>query len=225
MLKQIYGRLLAEYGAQGWWPVTKKEKPEYSGGPKTEKQQLEVIFGAILTQNTSWKNAEKAIIELNRRRLIDIDRMLEIHADKLALAIKSSGYFNQKAKKLKNVAALLKKHPLKELERLEIKKLRLLLLSVEGIGPETADSIILYALRKPVFVVDTYTKRIFSRVGLIDKKRDYDDVQRFFHSKLKKDEKLFNEYHALIVEHAKRYCRKEPLCKNCIVNSFCKAAK
>ena len=212
---------LNNYGPQNWWPVTSKDKPEYSGGPKTEKQQLEVIFGAILTQNTSWKNVEKTIIQLYKRDLIDVKTILRISNKELGQIIKSSGYFNQKAKKLKNMAQFLKKNPICELEKLEISKLRKLLLGINGVGPETADSIILYAFNKPIFVVDAYTKRIFSRIGLI-KDAKYNEIQELFHKSLEKDAKLFNEYHAVIVEHAKRYCRKKPLCNNCMINNFCR---
>ena len=223
-IKNILQLFLDYYDPQHWWPVTPagKFKPEYTGGPISEKQKLEVIIGAILTQNTSWKNVEKAITELNKKDLIDIDKILKVPENELAIIIKPSGYFNQKAKKLKNAAGFLRKYPLTDLEKLELTELRKLLLSVNGIGPETADSIILFAFNKPVFVVDAYTKRIFSRIGLIEKDAEYEEIQKFFLKNLDKDAKLFNEYHALIVEHAKRYCRKKPLCDSCIIKENCK---
>ncbi|MEM2131465.1 MAG: endonuclease [Candidatus Woesearchaeota archaeon] len=228
-LFEIYNLLLKNYKSQKWWPTTSENeiKPKYQYGPINEKQKLEVIFGSILTQNTSWKNVEKAIIELNKKDLINIDKIIQIDKKELALIIKSSGYYNQKAIKLKEMASFLKKNPISKLEKIEINELRKLLLSIKGVGKETADSIILYAFNKPIFVVDAYTKRIFSRIGLInkkiiDKKSSYDEIQDFFHKNLPKKEKIFNEYHALIVEHAKLFCKKKPLCENCILKDYCK---
>lgn len=221
---KIYKTLLKNYGFQKWWPTTSENelKPKYQNGPKTEKQKLEVIIGAILTQNTSWKNVEKAIIELNKSDLINIEKILEIDEKELANIIKSSGYYNQKSKKLKEIAIFLKKNPIKELEKLDIFELRTRLISVKGIGKETADSIILYAFNKPIFVVDAYTKRIFSRIGLIKNSIGYDEIQKYFHENLNKNTEIYNDYHALIVEHAKRYCKKKPLCENCILEKLCK---
>jgi len=223
-IQRIYRILMKEYGPQGWWPVTENGSlhPEYSGGPKSENQQLEVVFGAILTQNTSWKNAEKAIIELNEHSLIDISKIAKIENEKLAYVIKSSGYHSQKAKKLKNFCGfLLKKHDgsLKRLFRMDIRNLREDLLSVNGIGPETADSIILYAAQKPIFVIDAYTKRILSRVGCGES--DYDSLQKLFMENLENNEKLFNECHALLVRLGKNICKKEPLCQKCPLNARC----
>lgn len=222
-IKRIYALLLNEYGKQGWWPVTKTGNfhPTYDGGPISERQQFEVIAGAILTQNTSWKNVEKAIYKLNKENVLEIDKIKDIKNDKLAELIRSTGYYNQKSIKLKNMAELLDKYPIKKLEKLETKHLRELLLSAKGVGPETADSILLYAFQRSVFVVDAYTKRIFSRLGIIKKNDDYDKVQNFFMDNLEKDEKLFNEYHALIVEHAKRYCTKKSNCIVCPISREC----
>jgi endonuclease-3 related protein len=221
---QIYDILLNSDGPQSWWPTTSAGEyiPKYSGDPINEKQQLEVIFGTILTQSTSWAGAEKAIINLNKKDLIDVDKIIKIDSNELALIIKPSGYFNQKAKKLKNICAFLKNNPINALEKLDIPQLRKKLLSVNGIGPETADSIILYSFSKPIFVVDAYTKRIFSRIGIVEKNVHYDRLQNLFHKNLDHDAKLFNEYHALIVEHGKRYCRKKPACDRCIVSKICK---
>src|SRR3989344_1165918 len=223
-LNQIYELLLDEFGPQNWWPVTPEGKfhPEYSGGPKNEKQQLEVIFGAILTQNTSWKNVEKAIAQLNKNNLIDIKKILKIESEKLAEVIKSSGYHNQKARKLKSFCEFLDEAhggKLKNLFKKNIWELRKELLSVHGIGPETADSIILYAAKKPVFVVDAYTKRIMGRLGFSE--QAYDELQQLFMKSLENSEKLFNEYHALLVELGKNICRKEPLCGKCPINGHC----
>ena len=220
---KIYDVLLKEFGPQGWWPVTEKGKiaPEYSNGPKNETQQLEVIFGTILAQNTSWKNAEKAIINLNRHKLVDAKKILEIPDKELALIIRSSGYHNQKARKLKNFCNFLKKYgySLKNLFSLKLADLREELLSINGIGPETANSIILYSAAKPLFVVDAYAKRIFSRIGF--KEGTYDGLQDLFMNNLQKDASIFNEYHALIVQHAKVYCKKIPACSSCPLRNGC----
>ena len=220
----ICNSLFSKFGPQHWWPVTPEGNlhPEYTGGPKNEKQQLEICFGAILTQNTSWKNVEKAIINLNKNKLIDIKKIKNIKNKKLALIIKSSGYHNQKAKKLKNFCDFLLTDyngSLKKLFKNNIEKLRNELLSINGIGPETADSIILYAAKKPVFVIDAYTKRVLNRIGC--KEKTYDGLQRLFMQNLPNSEKLFNECHALLVELGKSICKKEPLCKKCPVNDNC----
>ncbi len=217
-LEKIYNKLLKDYGPQGWWPTTKKgsNRPTYHNkGKLTQKQKLEIILSGILTQNTAWKNVEKAIVELNKKNLIDIDKILRIKKERLARTIRSAGYYNQKAKKLKNVCEFLKKNPIKKLEKMSLWNARELLLSVNGIGPETADSILLYALNKPIFVVDTYTKRIFGELGIIAKNASYDKVQGVFMKNLPHDTKPFNEYHALLVEHAKRHYSKKPHGQNC----------
>ena len=224
MLYKIYSKLLKHFKRQFWWPVTEDGKlhPEYSGGPKNEKQQLEVCFGAILAQNTSWKNAEKAIVELNKNNLIDVKKIIKIKNEKLAKIINSSGYHNQKAKKLKNFCEFLLKNCDGKLDLLfenSIAELRKQLLSVNGIGPETADSIILYAAKKPIFVIDTYAKRIMDRLGY--KEETYDELQKLFVQALPNSEKLFNRYHALLVELGKNICKKEPLCGKCPINEHC----
>lgn len=228
MLKLIYQKLLTSFNEQCWWPVTPKGKlhPEYSGGPKNEKQQLEVCFGAILTQNTSWKNVEKAIVELNKNNLFDVKKIIKIDNKRLVEIIKPSGYHNQKAKKLKNFCDFLIKNydgSLKKLFKNNMQKLRKELLSVNGIGPETADSIMLYAAKKPVFVIDAYTKRIMGRLGY--KEETYDGLQQLFMQNLPNSERLFNECHALFVELGKSICKKQPLCKKCPVNEDCSYVK
>ena len=225
-IKKIYNILLKNYGSQKWWPVTEENSvvPKYSGGPKNEKQQLEVIFGAILTQNTSWKNVEKAIINLNKNNLIDIKKIIEIENKKLAQIIKSSGYHNQKAERLKIFSDFLLKNYngyLNKLFEKNIDELRKELLEIKGIGPETADSIILYSSQNPIFVVDAYTKRIFSRIGF--KEKTYDEFQNVFHKNLEKNIKVFNEYHALIVEHGKNICKKKALCSECVISELCES--
>tara|TARA_Y100000310_G_C20688005_1_gene820328 strand:- start:2744 stop:3460 length:717 start_codon:yes stop_codon:yes gene_type:complete len=224
MIKLIYSKLYSHYGPQGWWPVTKSGVvPKYHKNIKlNEKQKLEICFGAILTQNTNWKNVEKAIVQLNKNNLIDINKILKINNKKLAKIIKSSGYHNQKAKKLKNLCLFLFNNyngNINEFFNNEIKLLREKLLSINGIGPETADSMILYAAKKPIFVVDAYTKRIMNRIGF--KEETYDELQELFMKNLSNDEKLFNEFHALFVELGKNHCKKKPLCGKCTINKNC----
>jgi endonuclease-3 related protein len=227
-IHRIYTLLIDELGPQRWWPTTLKSEihPTYHGKkPLTEKQLFEICIGAILTQNTSWKNVEKAITNLNKNNLVDINKIKSVNERKLASLIKSSGYYNQKAKKLKHLSNFLIKNCNGNIKRFFNKDITLLrkeLLSIKGVGPETADSIILYAAEKPVFVIDAYTKRIFSRLGFCKADVSYDELQNLFHKNLKKNHKLFNEYHALIVELGKNYCRKKPLCSECILTKLCK---
>lgn len=213
----IYKRLFAAFGPQRWWPI----KGEYKKRVLSEKDKLEISIGAILTQNTSWQNVEKVLEQLHEYNLIDLKKLASISEQKLARLIKSSGYFRQKAKKLKIFA----KHVLKYgsfNKFLAQKNLREELLSLWGIGPETADSIILYAAEKPAFVIDTYTKRIMSRYGICKSDIEYHELQNHFHQKLPKDQKLFNEYHALLVELAKRNCKVKPECHTCPLRNDCK---
>ena len=224
-LTKIYKNLLSHFSLQHWWPVTKEGEltPKYHKNIiLNKKQKLEICFGAILTQNTSWKNVEKAVINLNKNNLIDTKKIIQIENKKLAEIIKSSGYHNQKAKKLKNFCGFLAKNYDGKLDLLfenDLKKLREELLSVNGIGPETADSIILYAAKKPIFVIDAYTKRIMNRIGFQEK--TYEELQKLFMQSFPNSEKLFNEYHALLVELGKNICKKAPLCEKCPINKDC----
>lgn len=211
---KIYHKLLEMHGPQHWWPVSSKQNPVF-----------EVIIGAILTQNTSWKNVELCIKNLIENDLIDIKKINEIDNEKLSDLIRSSGYYNQKTIKLKNFVDYIIKNyngNLKELSNKNIKEIRNELLNIKGIGKETADSMILYAFNKPIFVIDAYTKRIFERLFNLNFK-EYDEWQDFFMKNLPKDEKLFNEYHALIVEHGKNICKKIPLCEECVLNEDCES--
>jgi endonuclease-3 related protein len=220
----LYKKLFSFFGEQNWWPVTSKGKikPEYKKRKNlTEKQKLEVCFGAILTQNTSWGNVEKAITGLNKRNLIDAKKILSIKKENLAEIIKSAGYFNQKSAYLKEFCLNLKKYNYSVNSFFSSSAdLRKELLGIKGIGKETADSILLYSVQKPFFVVDAYTKRILSRING-EKEKSYDELQNFFHSTLKKDFELFNEFHALLVEHAKQFCQKKPLCSKCFLRKEC----
>ena len=199
----IYDRLYEFYGPQGWWPGNTR---------------FEVIVGAILTQNTAWPNVEKAIASLKKANVLSPAKIKNVRHDHLAGLIKPSGYYNIKTKRLKNFISFLYSGYGGSLNRLAAQKssiLRKELLSVNGIGPETCDSIMLYAFKKRIFVVDAYTKRIFSRHSLIRKKADYYEIQKFFMNSLPNSEKLYNEYHALIVRLAKDFCRSKPDCKKC----------
>lgn len=176
------------------------------------------MVGAILTQNTNWKNVERAIENLKSRSLLEPDRLLALPEEELTELIRPAGYFNIKAKRLKNFLKVFCERwncSVEEMKSEPLEDLRKALLKIKGIGPETADSILLYALEKPVFVVDAYTKRILQRHGIIDARADYETVRGLFEEALPSDTKLYNEYHALIVETGKKHCRKRPLCDGC----------
>ncbi len=237
-LEIAFGAILAQN--TGWYPNVVRAIQQLKLGRQFTKQELEVIRQAevlkghirekprnqttnhILTQNTNWKNVEKAIINLNKNQLINIGKIIKINNKKLASIIRSSGYHNQKAIKLKNFCSFIFKNYNNDLMKFfnnDVKKLREELLELNGIGPETADSMILYAAEKPIFVIDAYTKRIFSRIGF--KETTYDEFQELFMNNLELNEKLFNEYHALIVELGKGFCKKVPICGKCPINKNC----
>ncbi|MDQ5987216.1 MAG: Endonuclease III [Syntrophus sp. SKADARSKE-3] len=202
-LLEAYKILNDTFGDLHWWPGD---------------SQLEIIVGAILTQNTSWQNVERAIAAIKERELLNTSFFIETDDHALANLIRPSGYYNIKAKRLKSFFRFLKENcngSLEEMFSRDLSILRSQLLEVNGIGEETADSILLYAGEKPVFVVDTYTKRILGRHGIIEEKSTYADIQHLFMKHLPQDVRLYNQYHALIVETGKRYCRKESLCHAC----------
>jgi endonuclease-3 related protein len=177
-----------------------------------------MMVGAILTQNTSWRNVEKAIGQLKEKGVLTIEGIRQLRKSQLASFIKSSGYYRIKSDRLMTFVNFLFEEydgDIKKMERKGLEELRQKLLEIKGIGPETADSILLYALKKPVFVVDAYTKRILSRHKMIPEKVSYEEVQRLFMNHLPAEEKLFNEYHALIVYLGKRVCKKIPQCEIC----------
>jgi endonuclease-3 related protein len=177
------------------------------------------MVGAILTQSTNWKNVERAIGNLKRRDLLEAKKMARLDLQELAQLIRPSGYFNQKALKLKAFLAFFLAHPIsgsvKSMSKIPAAKMREMLLAVKGIGPETADSILLYALGKPVFVVDAYTKRVFHRLGFTPEKIGYEDLRKFFEQNLPRSVRLYNDYHAQLVELGKNYCKKTPQCGAC----------
>jgi len=220
-LNQIYKKLHSSYGNLNWWPTTiRGTKPEYHGKKINTTQRFEIIVGAILTQNTSWKNVEKAIENLNKENLLTAEKIAKTKQEKLAKLIRPAGYFNQKSERLKIIAKYFLKNP--KLLKKPVLELRRELLSIKGIGPETADSIILYASEQPIFVIDAYTKRIFSRLGHCKEDHAYDELQELFMKNLQPDTLLFKNYHALLVELAKQHCKKKPACRGCPLSSMCK---
>ena len=208
-LLDIYDRLLAAYGPQGWWPG---DSP------------FEVIVGAILTQSAAWPNVEKALANLRAAAVLTPQGLMRIPEGELARLVHPAGYYNAKARKLKAFTSMLFGRfggDLDALLSLPLPELRQLLLGTYGIGPETADSIILYAAGQPVFVIDAYTRRVFSRLGVEPQSDSYPSWQSLFADKLSPDTALFNQYHALIVRHAKSTCRKLPLCSTCPLLAIC----
>ncbi len=203
-LLKIYKKLYDCFGPQQWWPA---ETP------------FEVMVGAILTQNTNWSNVERAIANLKANNMLNPHRIYRCTHNRLAELIRPAGYFNIKAQRLKSfVEYFVKRYSanIDSMGKVPTRLLREELLEVRGIGPETADSILLYALQRPVFVVDAYTKRVLVRHRIIeDVKVTYDEVQRIFHDHLPEDVQLFNEYHALFVRLGKEYCKPKPLCEGC----------
>jgi endonuclease-3 related protein len=209
-LVDIYQRLLDHFGPQHWWPA---EEP------------FEVIIGAILTQSAAWGNVEKAIKNLRGAGALSSRALRKLSQAKLAELVYPCGYYNAKALKLKAFALWLGNHyhdDLNKLFALDAVELRHQLLSVNGVGPETADSIILYAAGKPVFVIDAYTRRIMGRLGLAPGRDSYAAYQALFTDNLPTDAKLFNEYHALLVCLGKNVCRRQPLCADCCLNDICR---
>jgi len=206
LLREIYGRLFAFWGPQRWWPA---------------ETQFEVILGAILTQNTAWKNVATAIGNLRRYDLLSFDGLCGLSLQDLAALIRSSGFYNQKAKKIKAFCNhILTKWDgrLEEFLSRDMEALRTDLLGIRGIGPETADSIVLYAAFKPSFVVDTYTYRIFSRHGWVGESISYEELREYFMGAMEPDVPLFQEFHALLVRTGHLYCRKTALCQSCPLN-------
>ena len=206
-LNRIFRRLYSAFGPQQWWPA---------------QSAFEVMVGAILTQNTNWSNVETAIASLKSNKLLDAKKLYKIKPEKLAGLIKSAGYYNIKARRLKSFLSFFFNNysaNINIMASLDLATLRKQLLEVNGIGQETADSILLFALNKPIFVIDTYTKRVLLRHGLIKEGTDYRGVQDIFMRNLKADTKLFNEYHALLVKLGKDYCHKQnPKCEICPLN-------
>jgi len=210
ILLALYARLSESYGPQHWWPA---------------QTPFEVMLGAILTQNTAWKNVERAVDNLREASSLNLPMLLQLDVNVLAELIRPSGYYKLKAQRLKNLCAWLEKMGgMEKLSVLQTTELRDSLLSVNGVGPETADDILLYAFDRPVFVIDTYTRRLLQRLNLITGDEDYDLLRAAFESALGADYRLFNEYHALIVRHAKQKCSlaensSADTCNHCYVET------
>ncbi len=218
VIMKIYDRLLASYGPQGWWPLIELRdaggtNPTKTGSvqgyhpadysyPQTRNQQFEIICGALLTQNTSWIQVEKALLNLKQIDSLSSGSILSLDPESLKEAVRPAGYYNQKAVRLKTLACWFSKLGDRIPAREE-------LLSLKGVGPETADSILLYAFKQPSFVVDAYTKRIVTNLGLVDEKAGYNEIKSLFEENLPEDLAVYQEYHALLVEHAKRYYQKK----------------
>lgn len=202
-IKHIYELLFERLGPQHWWPGDTRD---------------EIITGAILTQNTNWQNVEKAIANLKKASVMSLDKLYSLEQCALAELIRPAGYYNIKAKRLKSFLNwLFENHngSLEEVEAMDTQSLRAELLEINGIGPETADSILLYAFGRLVFVVDAYTYRIMTRHQLIEPECDYEQLRSFFEDNLEDNVRLFNEYHALLVRIGKEFCRPKARCENC----------
>ena len=208
-LEVVYRRLFDAYGSQHWWPA---------------EGRFEVMVGAILTQSAAWSNVEKAIDKLKAASKLSPSAIRETPVDELAALVYSSGYYNAKARKLKAFASYLGERFDDDIDAMrsqDTQGLRAELLAVHGIGHETADDILLYALDKPVFVIDTYTRRLLSRLSVADEKQPYAQHQQLFMDELPPNAEMFAEYHALIVSHAKASCRKSPECGDCVLLDLC----
>ena len=207
-LRAVHDELLSAYGPQAWWPAD---------------TGFEVMVGAILTQNTAWSNVEKAIAGLRQADLLEAEAIRTSTDDQLAQCIRPSGYFNVKAKRLKYFCEwYVQAGGFEKLAQTETGRLRTSLLGINGIGPETADDMMLYAFERPVFVIDAYTRRLLSRLGLCKGDEPYDELRRWCEGELGEDVPLYNEFHALIVRHAKERCSKRgPSCHACTLQPGC----
>jgi len=210
-LQSIFASLYGRHGPQHWWPG---ESP------------FEIMVGAVLTQNTAWSNVEQAIANLAARNKLDPESIVRARRDHLAGWLRPSGYFNIKAQRLKNFCRwYLQAGGYGELKRLDTPALRTALLGVNGVGMETADDILLYAFQRPVFVIDAYTRRLFSRLGYFEGGEPYEVMRGMLENLLGPDAGLYNEYHALIVRHAKEICRTRPACEACVLSGRCPAVQ
>lgn len=217
-LQKTYETLFRHYGRQHWWPG---------------ETAFEVMVGSVLTQNTAWTNVEKAIAKLHEAGAMEAELILKAPQRRVAAWIRSAGYFNVKAKRLRNFCAWYVGHGgEKRLRRLETVALRHELLRINGVGPETADDILLYAFHRPVFVIDAYTRRLFSRLQMLDGDEPYEEMRSHIEASLRRQTRserkmvpLFNEYHALIVRHGKEICKPRPRCGTCRLARRCPAAE
>jgi endonuclease-3 related protein len=230
----MYQNLLDYYGPQGWWPLMsfagtnptlRGRLTGYHPGnfdlPETDSEVLEIMLGTILTQNASWLNAEKALFVLAEHDLVDVEKLLNTEASKLAELIRPARFNNQKAARIHILMQYLLENPIKSLQQRSVEDLRPELRSIKGVGNETCDSILLYALKKPIFVVDAYTSRLLIRCGMITPGAKYEEIQALFQSKMPTSVEIYNEFHALIVQHCVHGCLKEPICEECPLDSSC----
>ena len=209
-LRAVFDALLGTYGPQHWWPAD---------------TAFEVMVGAVLTQNTAWSNVERALLRLAARVPLEAQAILDLPLQELAQALQPAGYFNVKAQRLRAFCAVfIAEGGLERLGALETGELRRRLLAIRGVGPETADDMLLYAFGRPVFVVDAYTRRVFTRLGLLTGQEGYETIRAAFESALGPDPALYNEYHALIVRHGKDLCRPRPRCADCCLRPRCPSA-
>ncbi|WP_457568611.1 endonuclease [Desulfurobacterium sp.] len=211
-MRKVFETLLKRFGRQNWWPA---------------ETEFEVCVGAILTQNTAWVNVEKAIFNLKEAGFLSPESILKLSDEVLKELIRPAGFYNQKAERLKLFSRFLVENGgFERLSLLSVSDLRERLLSLKGIGKETADSMILYAFKKPVFVVDAYTKRLFYRLGKINSEKvDYDVLRTMVENELSLDVDVLGEFHALIVRQCKDFCRKKPSCGGCPLLSVCRFKK
>lgn len=206
---EVYNKLFNRFGKQNWWPGETK---------------FEIMIGAILTQQTSWKQVEKSIGNLKKEKLLSARSLSISNARKVQSLVRPSGFYKQKSKRIILFSKYLMKEysgDLKKFFNQPTEDLRKELLSLEGIGKETADSILLYAGDKIVFPIDAYTFRVFERLGAVKEKTNYDQLQSLFHMELPQDLQIYNELHALIVKHGKTFCKSKPLCSDCPLNTDC----
>lgn len=229
-LNSIYRLLYKAYGKQGWWPIvdTVSGKSEYGiNAPRGETDIFEIAIGAILTQNVAWVNVEKALLSLKKKRLLEPLKLYKAKHEVIAQCITPSGYYNQKTKKIKNFLSWFKDYgfSFEAAAAMKTDSIRRELLVINGIGPETADSILLYGLRRKVFVVDAYTKRIYSRLGIININDGYEEVRSLFQEGISGGVVKYNEYHALIVVHGKDVCKSKPFCDSCCLSQICPTFK
>ncbi len=210
-LRALFHLLLDYYGPQNWWPVDEEYHMRKATDPRDE-----IIIGAVLTQNTSWKNVEKALENLKLYGELSLEYVRRTNIERLKELIRPTGFYNQKSEKLKSVASFIK--PTEMVCKIKREEL----LAIKGVGKETSDAILLYAGGQPTFVVDKYTQRLVHRLYGIG--GGYDEVKRMFEENLPKDLEVYREFHALIDEHAKRHCRGQPLCGDCPLRDFCVSA-
>jgi len=222
---ELYQILFSHFGRLQWWPVDQDYHQKQGSDPR-----FEIIVGAILTQNTAWSNVETALNELKQRKLLSIDALSKVESSQLTQYIKSSGFFNQKAQRLQLFSAYLVdtyQGDISTMFATPLSELRQELLNLNGIGPETADSILLYAGNHPVFVVDAYTKRLCQRLPIVVNNIEYESIQSHFEQQLtqvyEKNQlvDVYQQFHAAIVEQAKQFCRTKPLCQLCPIQNQC----